>query len=205
MPAVSVGGMADLVNKRELAKILRCSLPTVGALLDRYPDFPVERRGSNGVEWQFDPAAVTTFLQRRREDETAAAAEQHRERAALLDQFRLPIDDLAPPADATLTPQQRLATARARALEDKMAREAGLLVPTSQVRATLSTTLAQLNQFLAALPGTLGRQYNLPDPVVRDMRRRIEAQQRQLVAQLGALAPPDTAPDDVDPEERDAA
>lgn len=193
--------MSELVNKRELAKILKCSLPTVGALVDRYADFPVERRGSNGVEWQFDPEAVTTFLQQKREEETAAAAEAHQQRAELLDQFRLPIDDIAPSDDAGLTPQQRLASARARQIEDRMAREAGLLVPTTEVRARLSAALAQLNQFLAALPGSIGRRYNLPDPVVRDMRRTIEQQQRQFLQELGVLAPPDTAPDDVEDDE----
>lgn len=190
--------MSDLVNKRELAKILKCSLPTVSALVDRYADFPVERRGSNGVEWQFAADTVIAFLTTKREEEQAAAVAQHRERAALLDQFRLPIDDLAPAGDATLTPQARLAVARAKSIEDKMARESGLLVPTTEVRASLTAAIAQLNQFLAALPGTIGRRYNLPDPVIRDMRRSIEQQQRQFLAALGVLAPPDTAPDDTD-------
>ncbi|HZL59173.1 MAG TPA: hypothetical protein VFC38_05690 [Stellaceae bacterium] len=44
------------VNKGELARILTCSLPTIEALINRYPDMPILQRGSNGVEWQFDAA-----------------------------------------------------------------------------------------------------------------------------------------------------
>ena len=37
-----------IVNRDELAQALRCSLPTVSALVKRWPDFPVIERGALG-------------------------------------------------------------------------------------------------------------------------------------------------------------
>src|SRR5690242_3110714 len=100
-----------IVNKRELARrVLDCSLPTLNELIERYPDFPVERRGSNGVEWLFDADRVVDFLRAKREAEARASEERN----ALFAQFRLPIDEVAPEGADELSPAQRAALAKAR-------------------------------------------------------------------------------------------
>jgi hypothetical protein len=61
-----------------------------------------------------------------------------------------------------------------------------------------------LAQFLNALPTGIGRQHNLPDAVVRDIRRRVEAQQRQTVQRLRDLLAPEVQPPPEEDDERDA-
>ena len=175
-----------LVNKRELASILDISLPTLDSLIDRHGDaFPIVQRGSNGVAWQFDPEAVTAFLrayQAREEAELAARAEA-------LDQFRLPGLEPAPtPAGAK--PKDILDTLRAQRLQHDMAKQAGHLVWTTQVRQQLVTAVTLLNTFLHGLPGQCGRRFNLPDAVVTDMARLIADQQVEFQCQLRELLNP---------------
>ena len=67
---------AVAVNKKELARALGCALPTLDKLIDRYPDFPIERRGHEGVGYEFDPVKVDAFLTDQREAEAAAAADR---------------------------------------------------------------------------------------------------------------------------------
>ena len=61
--------LMPLVNKREMARLIECSVPTLDALIAKHADFPVHRRGSNGVAWEFDPDAVVPFLSAVREAE----------------------------------------------------------------------------------------------------------------------------------------
>lgn len=173
-----------IVNKRELAfRVLECSLPTVDALLERYADFPVQRRGSNGIEWEFVAADVVEFLQRKRREDEAAGAQ----RSQLFEQFKLPIDELAGPDDATaITPNQRAALAQARLREHELALKAGLVVPTSEARQQYQVLLQQLGKFLDTLPQQLGRQHALPEMVVQSMRRSLDEQRRSFVAEFAA-------------------
>jgi phage terminase Nu1 subunit (DNA packaging protein) len=173
-----------LVNKRELARVLKCSLPTVDNIIDRYPGFPIERRGSHGVEWEFDVDLVTAFLKRQRD----AEAQQTVARDELLQQFTLPIDDTAPEGSTVLSPAQRKAQAEALRIERKLAMESGLLVPTSEIRQQLADPIAQLGRFLDTLPVQLGRRFNLPEEVVRAARDLIDDGRRSFVRGLGDLA-----------------
>lgn len=178
-----------LVNKRELARILGVSLPTMTAILDRYPDFPAANKGSNGVPWQFDPELAKAFVLAKREEERAANAAK----SELLAQIALPLDE---PTETvaegpSLSPVERLQQARALLAEDKLARERGFLIPTTEMRQRLAPVWAELGNALQALPAELGAHYNLPLPVVRDMRRRIAAAQRSIHARLLELLPED--------------
>lgn len=176
--------MAVFVNKQELARrILRCSLPTLDALLERYPDFPVEQKGSNGVAWQFDAEKVTEFLQSRRELE-AREAEAKQD---VFRQFSLPIDEIAPEEAKGLSPRQRAELARARLLERKEAIETGRLVLADAVAGSLQRALAVLGRQLDSLPGQLGRAHGLPDEVVRAARATLEEWRRNLVHEIRAL------------------
>jgi phage terminase Nu1 subunit (DNA packaging protein) len=186
------------VNLEEMADKLRISLPTLRKMMRKYPDFPVEAEGSNGVPWHLDPQAVIAFVQAKR-DEEAAARDQ---RDDLLAQVSLPIEELRPEDERTLSAAERLKVAQAMRVEDEVAKQRGFLVLTSDMRMRLTDAWTPLSQFLAGLPAQLGRRHNLPDAVVRDMRRAIEAQQRELHRKLRALLSDDAEPP---PEEEEHA
>jgi phage terminase Nu1 subunit (DNA packaging protein) len=173
------GDRAELVvvNKQELAEALRCSRPTVDALLRRYGDFPVLREGKNGEAWQFDLAMCMDFLQQRRAEEKAGTAR----RSELLAQIALPIDDVTPDLDPKLTPSQRLALARARAAERDLAMKSGLLAPTSEVRVALSTAFAKLQGDLRTFLRQLARDHDWPDAVLRRHEAELADLQRRFV------------------------
>ena len=52
-PPTVVGAPAAVtVNKEELTRALGCALPTLVKLIDRYPKFPIERRGHEGFGYR---------------------------------------------------------------------------------------------------------------------------------------------------------
>jgi phage terminase Nu1 subunit (DNA packaging protein) len=183
-----------ICNKRELAfKVLHCSLPTVDALLERYSDFPVKTRGSNGVPWEFVAADCVEFLQRKKTEETAASEAQSAERLGFFEQFKLPIDDVAGEEAAKLTPAQRAQMAQARLREQELGVKTGQLVPVGDVRRQYADLFRSIGQFLDTLPGQLGRAHGLPETVIRAMRQSIDEQRRNFVRDLDAKLSLDNA------------
>lgn len=88
-----------------------------------------------------------------------------------------------PPEESRgISPAQRKALAEAMRIERQLALEAGLLIPTAEVRRIMVPLITALGRFLDALPSQMGRQFNLPDQVVREMRRAIDDRRRQFVA-----------------------
>jgi phage terminase Nu1 subunit (DNA packaging protein) len=168
-----------LVNKAELADVLGVSLPTISALIRRYPDLPIVRRGTNGEAWQFDPLAVRTFIAAQKAEEARSEAA----RSELLAQFSLPIDDITPDSDKRLAPEQRAKLAEARLKEHRLARESGLLVPTTEVRQALTTAFARLNKDFTAFLRGLAREHSWPEPILRRHEAELADAQRRFVAQ----------------------
>jgi phage terminase Nu1 subunit (DNA packaging protein) len=187
--AAEIGTGGQLVNKRELARrVLDCSLPTLDDMLDRWVDFPIEARGSYGVEWRFDPVKVVAFIrQKKREDEQAA-----QERSALFAQFTLPIDEVAGDEAKGMTPTQRAQLAQARIRERQLAIESGLLVNTAELRQDLTTVLARFGRFLDQLAGRVASDHNLPPDVARAMKGTIEEQRRVFVRDMQRVLQRDT-------------
>ena len=183
--------MPVLINKRGLARMLGVSIPTVSAILDRYPDFPVEARGKVGLEWRFNTADVQAFLAGKRAEETATASATRDTHFAQASSRLAKADKGAAPV---LSAQERLTYARALAAEDKLARERSQLVRVDDMRAKMGPVYSALGAFLQSVPAKWAERYNLSPEVVRDLRARISDQHRELYDSLKDLLPADAAP-----------
>jgi phage terminase Nu1 subunit (DNA packaging protein) len=189
-----VGGVSSastLVNKRELAPRLNCSVPTVDALISRYPDFPVVQRGTNGRPWVFDLEEVVTFLRERRAVEVNAATE----RDNLLQQFTLPFLEEEVPAgggNSRITPAARRQLALAVREERKNAIDAGLLVSAPRMQVVLGQAFDRLGRMLDILPKDMGRQFGLAPDVVAAMTKTINDERRRVHGDVVAAMTPDT-------------
>jgi len=173
-----------LVNKRELARRLGVSLPTMGALIDRYQDFPVVERGTNGVEWKFDLATVIAFVQAQREAEAASKAARDEQLAQLV----LPLD-LQPaeiPAPG-LSFRDQLAAVELRAKLRKEAIEAGGLVRVVDVENDLTIMLGTWRAALRDFLRQMAREQNWSDELARVYEARLAKLQEKLVDQAPEL------------------
>jgi phage terminase Nu1 subunit (DNA packaging protein) len=180
--------LSVLINKRDLARKLGVSIPTVSAILDRYPDFPVEVRGRVGLEWQFNAADVQAFLAGKRAEEAATAGAT---RDAFLAQASSRLEKADPGTATCGSAQERLAHARALAAEDKLARERSQLVRVEDLRIKLGPVFARIGEWMQALPADCAAHYNLSDAVVCDMRALINDELRQIYASLKDFLPTD--------------
>lgn len=176
-PAAPVASSAAVVNKAELAGILRTSLPTLDKMLRRHGEaFPVHRRGSNGRSYEFDPAAVVAFLAELEEARVAAGHAKDE----LMQQYTLP--DIVPPTEPSLTPRDRLQLAKLRQLEREEQLQSGFLVERSAVRASLFTAFTSLRRDMGAAIRQELRRANIPEAVIRSVEGRIAKAQRDFVA-----------------------
>ena len=172
------------LNKRELARALNVSLPTIAAWMDRYPDFPVLQEGTNGREYQFDPLAVRDFMAEKAAEEERAELEK----AAAIAQLGLPLQDQSDTQSDVLKPRDRLDHVRAMSAEDKLRIERGFLVSVPAQRQAMTSAISRWNRALHAAVRQCGRDFNLPDAVVRALGERLSETQRQFVRELGAEA-----------------
>jgi phage terminase Nu1 subunit (DNA packaging protein) len=187
--------MADAtVNKDEMARLLGVSLPTFSDLMKDNPDLPIAQEGSRGIPYAFDPKAVLSWKAAKQD----AAQRQIAERTEFLAQFEFPAAPDEPSAQAQ-TPAQRLQTAKALKAERELQMEAGHLVHTAGVRQALQVALAVLGKRLDNLPSIVGREFNLPEPVQRAMRRQLDDARalmvRDIKAAIAGAAQPDAGDD----------
>lgn len=169
----------ERVNKRELAALLSVSLPTIAAWIERYPEFPVLDRGTNGKEWAFDPIAVSDFIAAIQAAEAAAEAE----RKARIQQLGLPFTD---PGDGASADGQAYTLDDIKRIQamDKLRQERGFLVDVSETRQALTAAVARWNRAQRAVVNQLARDFALPDAVARAMTDRFAEAQRQFVRDL---------------------
>ncbi|MBS7810525.1 hypothetical protein [Roseococcus pinisoli] len=172
-----------------MAKLLGVSLPTMSSIIAKYPDMPIERQGRSGESWQFDADAVIEFLR----DTRAQEAEEAASRTDLLSELRLPFDEDPSLEAAGLTPAQQLAAVKTRMLLAKEAREAGHLVPVTDVRMALNAAVASLSQSLDGFPARIGRNHNLPAPVVDEIGKELDKLRTSFVRALGSYHQPNAA------------
>ncbi|WBV42742.1 hypothetical protein [Pseudoroseomonas cervicalis] len=176
-----------VVNLQEMARLLDVSLPTMRDLTVRYPDMPIRQRGGAGTPWQFEAEEVRLFITAKREEEVEA----ERARSAELAQLSLLDAGLREPSERELSSKelgQEIKNAREL---DKLKLERSILLDKSQIRFLLDRSWRELTQALGAMPVQMGRRHNLPDAVVRDMRRFVQDQQTVLRDRLVALLSPE--------------
>ena len=151
-----------LINRDQLAQQLRCSLPTVDAMIKRWPDFPVVERGGLGRAWKFDAAAVVNFLQDKRDEEERAQAEK----SELLAQLVLPIERRDHDGKKLDLDDELKAVKLRKALREEQI-ESQFLVQTHEVRAALERSLRRFGQSLDSAVERVVKTHNLPDAVKR--------------------------------------
>ena len=174
------------VNKQRLAQWLGVSLPTLSKWLLRYgPEFPIVERGSNGRDYAFDPAAVSTFLRQKQEQQASSKAASKAAIDEQLAQIRLPFDlpDVEPPPKATSTKDELLAW-ELRKRQRQEAEAAGQLVSAVAMRSAITALLGRISRDTHAFVRQLGREQGWPDALTCSVERRLADQQRATVAAL---------------------
>lgn len=150
-------------NKQQLAQVLNCSSPTLDRLINRYSDFPIERKGEKGVDYVFNVNDVKAFL----DDE---CAKEIKERESAIDLLTgLKLDRPGAVQEGDITPAGQLALVRAERERRKLQQEAGLLVDVASLRRDLQPVFTALGQFLRGMPRRMGSRFNLPDSVILAM------------------------------------
>ncbi len=176
--------MDDLRSLAETAAFFGVSQPTVKRWIDA--GCPVAEKGSNGIAYQMDLAAVAGW--RRDQDVQAEADAQARAerdaqlRLELLGPHALTVDPDAP----ALSPRQRADALQAEVSRTRLGAMRRELVPAEPMALALSEVLALLKQRLRQLPDALApelglsesqsaRMLDLVDDALNDTADAIEA------------------------------
>ena len=147
-----------------MARNLGISEPTLKDLIRKNDDFPILERGRTGQSWRFDPKAVARFLKKKQKAEAGAKST----REARLGQQEMV---LTPKTGGALDDQ--LKTYKIRDLERIDAKENGRLAVAEEVSAALASTFRRLAQMQDTGIERVGRMLNLPDAVMRALRREM--------------------------------
>ncbi len=114
-----------------------------------------------------------------------------------LQQYALP--GLPSPEDieGVSKPSDLLALAKVRQIHRREQMEAGLLVPTSDVRMALTGAIAKLNRFFQSTLTQLARKHGWSDAQLRDAQAMAHEAQRAFVRDVGTFAPDGETPGDL--------
>ncbi len=170
------------LNKAEMAKRLKVSLPTLTNWLDRWPDFPIVDRGTNGKSWRFDPHAVFDFLAERQEEEQRKSAGRDEQ----LERLQLQFDELFEPEDqprslGTVPAKEQIDIWRLRELKRKEAERCGKLVVAEQLQDMFSSAFATLSRDTSMFLRRLAREQDWPEAVLRKAEADLADMQRKSV------------------------
>jgi phage terminase Nu1 subunit (DNA packaging protein) len=180
-----------VVNRKELAGILSCALTTVDAIIARYPDLPIIQRGAYGKEWQFDADLVVAFIAGKRDE----AERLNEERSETFAQLALPIG--VKDSDGNeISYKEAMLAADYRAKIRKEQQELGFLVPTVEVRDALAKAFRALNANLDSAIRRVGRNHNLPDPILRAVEAEFANARLAFVRDAGKFLQDETPDDD---------
>lgn len=170
----------SIVNLGELAEMMGVSEKTLAALIhDNADSFPVVARGSKGVPYEFEPAAVARWWR----DHKTAVDDATAKRRAQLAQMRLDLfamEDESPELHG-LTPAERKAEMEARLLEIKLRERTGQLVEAGPLGALLAEIAIGFRTGMMQVPIEFAR----AEQLTREQRTRLN---HLIESQLGELA-----------------
>lgn len=184
---------APAVGKTELCEALGWARSTLDRRLLSDGNFPVRKRGHRGGGWEFDLAAVKTYLGLATPAAPLAPTESPPPAPPPAE-----VISIAPRAEhqGEATARQRRDSLQAELMADTLRRKRGELVEAAEMRMVLSTVIAKLGQGLNGLPDVLTRRLSLPETAAPVIRQEIEDLRRAMVAELrGTLGQPEPAAD----------
>lgn len=180
-----------MVNQSELAAVLDVSLPTLRDMIKRHDDFPVVRRGDNGVAYEFDLVEVKGWMDRH----AAAKSEAQDRRQATLAQMRLDVFGDPGEGDETtgLSPTERRAEIEAQFRADQLRRARGELLTAAEVDQVLRQALAELAKGLRQIAPAIAREQGLDRPVRLAMEAAIREKTNAAIDRVQELLRADDA------------
>lgn len=189
--AMGKAAEARVVNMSELADMLGMSLPTLRDLIKRNDDFPVQRRGDNGVAYEFDAVEVKAWLDRH----AAAKADAEDRRKADLAQMRLDVFGDTGEGDETtgLSPTERRAEIEAQFRADQLRQSRGELLMAADVDRLLRQAFAELAKGLRQIAPTIAREQGLDRTVRLAMDAAIREKTNAAIDRVQELMADDDA------------
>lgn len=173
-----------LVNKGELARMFRVSIPTIDNWIA--DGAPVDKGGSNGVPYEFDFHAVKAW--RDEKDRLAAEAEAERQRRIHAQQAELfgDGDRLAPQGVSHI--RESLEAER---LAIIVGQQKGNLVAREDVRADFAAVFGVVRQHMLGWAATLTRSGGLSPEQQKEADRLVR---ETLIAMHGQIKDPELRP-----------
>lgn len=133
------------LNKKEMAKRIGVSLPTLTSWIERWPDFPIVERGTNGARYRFNPQHVLVFIREKQEEERAKTAERDERLTSIqLEMAGLFPEDDVPPEESHADLKKLLDAWKLRKLKREEALASGRLLVADDVRDNLMDVFARL-------------------------------------------------------------
>lgn len=172
-----------IVSQAELAYIRGCSSNALREFIRNHPDFPVLRRGSNGVAYEFDLDKVLAWYAAHDE----AKSEKQRKRQAELDLWRRDFygEEQTDEDAIKLSPAERKLLADAVRVEDYNRKIRQELIERAPVEAILNEASIRLRKSLLQIPIEFARARGLDRDDRLALERMIRNKLNGLAAELG--------------------
>lgn len=177
-----IGSLGELVSMPGMP-----SEPTLKKLIAEHPDFPVLKRGKNGVAYEFDLEEAWSFVR----DLNAREEEQARERAAKVRQLGLGLlggESLSAPSDVGLSPAERKALLEEELVAIKVAAQRGRLIDKAGVEQALSALIVRIDQQRRSFTARVTKRVELTRAQIAGIEAVMTADQMALANDLERLA-----------------
>lgn len=187
-----------VIGKAALCEALGWTRPRLDRRLDSDESFPVARRGTRAGGWEFDLAAVQSYLSggtpAPASAKRAAKSGATKATAEAANQYPGAKYTQVPPAgveplthSGEQTARQRRDMVQAEILEDQLRRNRGELVQAEVVRQMLTTMLVHLGQGLDRMSDLLVKRLQLPEQYSDEIRLVTDDLRVQMAAELRML------------------
>lgn len=173
------------LNKKEMAKRIGVSLPTLTSWIERWDDFPIVERGTNGARYRFNPHDVLLFISEKQAEERAKTAERDERLTSIqLEMAELFPEEESVPEESHSDIKKQLDAWKLRAFKRKEAEISGRLLIASEVRDNLMDVFARLGSETRSFWKRSCIRNGIPAPVVDRLLDDYADVQRTLVNSL---------------------